>query len=131
MDEIGNAASGVDKSGQSDFLTIDLHVLAEEVSLAVELADDAIDVRTGRETLCDVFKLAHVHMLSAVLNAFEPSIHITKLRLWQTVGFRDTSEMADTEGSLAFQGGFHRVCHRLLRSALSVSRPSWQEPRVA
>ena len=70
MNDIGNAASRVDESGQSDFITINLHVLVEKVSLAVELADDAIDVRTGRETMSDVFELAHVHMLSAVLDAF-------------------------------------------------------------
>ena len=70
VNDIGNAASRVDEAGQSYLFTINLHVLAEEVSLVVELADDAIDVRTGRETLCDVFELAHVHMLSAVLDAF-------------------------------------------------------------
>ena len=51
VNDIGNAASRVDESGQSDFLIINLHVLAEKVSLAVELTDDAIDARTGWETL--------------------------------------------------------------------------------
>ena len=111
--DVGHAASRVDEAGQSNLLTINLHVLAEEVSLVVELTDDAIDVRTGWETLSDVFELAHAHMPSAVYNAFELSIHIAKLSHWQTVSFRDTSEVVDTEGSLAFEGSLNRVCHRL------------------
>ena len=69
MDDVRYAAGRVDEAGQSHLLTFNLHVLAEEVSLAGKLPDDAIEERTGRKTLSDILELAHVHMVSVVLNA--------------------------------------------------------------
>ena len=109
MDDVGHAANRVDEADQSNLLTINLHVLTEEVSLVVKLADDAIDVRTGWKILRGVFELAYVHMPGIVFDAFELSFHITKLSHRQTVSFRDTSEVVDMKGSLAFEGGLYRV----------------------
>ena len=82
VDDIRHAAGRVDEAGQSHLLTFSLHVLAEKVSFAVKLPDDSVEACTGRETLSDVLKLAHVHMVSVVLNALELSIHISKGGHW-------------------------------------------------
>ena len=111
MNDVRHAPGRVDEPGQPDLLALHLHVLTEEVSLAVELPDDAVEVRAGRKTLSDVFELAYVHMVSVVLNALKLSIHISKLRHRKVVGLRNAPEVADSERSLAFECCLHRVSH--------------------